>query len=486
MSKPRQAFGSAHRGPPHGFLASAAASEGLFIRTADIPAWLESRRKLHRFSIRQIAFAELTEWRFDPHTGNLGHASGRFFTVEGLEVRTDYPAPAVSYQPIINQPEIGILGILGKRFDGVLHFLIQAKMEPGNINLVQLSPTVQATKSNYTQVHGGRRPRYLEYFLERSRGRVLVDQLQSEQGAFFLRKRNRNMIVETLDDVPVHEDFCWLTLSQIKAMLQRNDLVNMDTRTVISGIPLASSEEEASALGFRRESGQGGFEQDLLRSALSREGVVMDNDEIISWFTELKATSDIQARQVPLRALPAWSKDDVSIHREDRCFFSVIAVAVEADNREVAGWSQPIVQPCSRGTTAFITKRIDGVLHFLIQARMEPGMFDMFELAPTVQYLPGSAAPAAADKPPFFYDLVANAPRACIRHESTQSEEGGRFYHYQNRNLVIELDEAQELQLPRGYLWMTLGQIHEFLRYNNYFNIEARGLLACLGVGGAL
>ena len=107
----------------------------------------------------------------------------------------------------------------------------------------------------------------------------------------------------------------------------------------------------------------------------------------------------------------------------------------------------------------------------------------MFEMAPTIQYLPGSGGISPADSPPPFFDLVMNAPRDCIRHESLQSEEGGRFYHYQNRNLVIEVNESEQLELPRGYIWMTLGQIHEFLRYNNYFNIEARGLLACLSVG---
>ena len=38
------------------------------------------------------------------------------------------------------------------------------QMEPGNINKVQLSPTVQATKSNYTRVHGGKAIKYLNFF----------------------------------------------------------------------------------------------------------------------------------------------------------------------------------------------------------------------------------------------------------------------------------------------------------------------------------
>jgi dTDP-4-dehydro-6-deoxy-alpha-D-glucopyranose 2,3-dehydratase len=458
-----------------GFLASALSQEGASLATADIPAWLESRRQKHRFSIRRVPLAELASWSFASESGNLVHESGRFFSVEGLRVTTSYPTVSVYHQPIVNQPEIGILGILAKRFDGLLHFLIQAKMEPGNVNLVQLSPTVQATRSNYTKVHGGSAVRYLEYFAERSRGSVLVDQLQSEQGSFFLRKRNRNMIVETTDDVPVHDDFCWLTLGQLKRMLREPNLVNMDTRTVLSAIPLAGTEGELAGLGAGED-----FEARLLRSSLARERGLHSNDEIMSWFTELKATAEIRVQSLPLTGLPGWSRDDLSIHRHDRGYFEVIGIAVEADSREVRGWSQPIVRPVSAGTTGFLVQQVAGTLHFLVQARMEPGIFDMFEMAPTVQHIPGSDLPDAP-----LLDVFASAPAQAVRYAAIQSEEGGRFFHYQNRNIVVELPADQRLAAPRGYIWMTLGQIHEFLRYNNYFNIEARGLIACLGVTSA-
>jgi len=76
-----------------------------------------------------------------------------------------------------------------KKINGILYFLMQAKIEPGNINAVQLSPTLQATKSNYTQVHKGNVPLYLSYFLEERKDvTILLDQLQSEQGARFLKK----------------------------------------------------------------------------------------------------------------------------------------------------------------------------------------------------------------------------------------------------------------------------------------------------------
>ena len=35
-------------------------------------------------------------------------------------------------------------------------YLLQAKVEPGNINKIQISPTVQATRSNYLRIHGGK------------------------------------------------------------------------------------------------------------------------------------------------------------------------------------------------------------------------------------------------------------------------------------------------------------------------------------------
>ncbi len=133
----------------------------------------------------------MTSWFFEPETDNLVHQSGRFFRIEGIAVRTNFGPTPRWMQPIINRPEIGILGFLTQRIGGVLHFLTQAKMEPGNVNLVQLSPTVQATHSNYTRVHEGLRPSFLDYFLERGAARVHVDRLQSEQGTRFLRKRNR-------------------------------------------------------------------------------------------------------------------------------------------------------------------------------------------------------------------------------------------------------------------------------------------------------
>ena len=108
---------------------------------------------------------------------------------------------------------------------------------------------------------------------------------------------------------------------------------------------------------------------------------------------------------------------------------------------------------------------------------MECGNFDVMELAPTVQCLTDVVTPE--DKPE-FYDYVMNARKEQILIDALQSEEGGRFYHEQNRNLLIEADEDFPLDLPPRYTWMTLRQIYKFLRFNNYLNIQARSIISAL------
>src|ERR1700760_1894513 len=133
--------------------------------------WMAERQRANNFSVEPVEFAELDRWSFAPGTGDLVHDSGGFFQIRGVRAVRDEPDGEAWSQPVIDQPEVGILGIVTKEIDGVLCLLMQAKMEPGNVNTIQLSPTVQATRSNYLRRHGGAPTRYLEYFREETRCR---------------------------------------------------------------------------------------------------------------------------------------------------------------------------------------------------------------------------------------------------------------------------------------------------------------------------
>lgn len=420
-------------------------------RSEDVTDWLAERAAATVFRVDRIPFARMDNWRFDEATGNLVHRSGRFFSIEGVHVTTDDGTPREWYQPVVKQPEIGILGVLVKEFDGVWYFLMQAKMEPGNPNLMQLSPTVQATRSNYTKVHHGRDVKYLDYFLEPERhGRVIADVLQSEHGDWFDRKRNRNMIIEVSDDVPVLEDFRWLTLGQLGRLLRLDNVVNMDARTVLACAPV----DHGDTVGLHSDTA------------------------LLSWLTTERTRREISAELVPLAGLPDWTRGEYSIDHECGRSFQVVAVSVRAGNREVDGWTQPLIEPRERGVIAFLTRRIGGVPHLLAHARVEAGSRDTLELAPTVQYTSIDRGNHTAAGRSAFLDLVMAAEPARVRYQAVHSEEGGRFLNAESRYLVVEAEVP--LDPPTGYLWVTPGQLGSLVNHSQYINVQARTLLACL------
>lgn len=442
-----------------------------FNSTVDIKSWIEQRNREVEVEVEQIPFEKMKMWHSESD-GSIRHDSGRFFSIVGIDVRTDIDSMQHWRQPIILQPEVGYLGILTKEIDGVLYCLMQAKIEPGNVNCVQISPTLQATKSNYSCVHSGKAPNYLGYFVNAKPENIILDQLQSEQGARFMRKRNRNIIIKVDEDVPVLEDFHWMTLGQIKELMHCDNLVNMDTRTVLSGLKISDYITPLDGLKSMSE-----FGRSMILSSVTNYSHISTRDHL-SWLTNLKAKYDLFVNFCPVNDMPGWKKTDREIVRDDEKYFKIIGVNVTISNREVASWCQPLVQPMQNGLCAFIIKKINGIYHFLVQAKLECGNFDVMELAPTVQCLTGNAENSA--KKPEFYDYVMNAPKERIIIDALQSEEGGRFYHEQNRNMLVEADDNFPLELPERYTWMSLRQIYKFLRFNNYLNIQARSIISAL------
>ena len=462
------------------FLKSAFALNEGIVPTPKALDWIREQNEKVRVEVRKIPLSDLDQWLFDKEKTRLTHTSGKFFSIDGIRVTTNWGEIKTWEQPIINQPEIGYLGFITKEFNGILHFLVQAKIEPGNVNHVQLSPTLQATKSNYTRAHKGQAPNYLDYFTNATRDQILLDQLQSEQGARFLRKRNRNIIILVEEEIEVLDNFIWLTLGQLKQLMAYDNIVNMDTRTVVSGISYGTfSFEEIEQLPVGSNIGKDIFSAKMLRSALFTDKGLHKQDSLIGFITEQKCKFELEVHPIPIKELRDWVVDENSIHHKDHKYFSIIAVEVSISNREVRKWTQPMVQPAQEGLCAFVCKEINGTIHFAVQTKLECGNFDIIEFAPTVQCLTGNYKQTAKGSLPFL-DYVLNAPENQIIFDTYQSEEGGRFYREQNRNMIILAGEELSTELPENYIWMTLNQLQTFIKYNNYINIQARSLIAAI------
>lgn len=463
------------------FLLSSLCKEGYFVKTFEVLDWVEHQKRQVNVEVNVCKFSSLKKWSYK--NGSLVHDTGKFFSIDGIRVIKQTNESLIWEQPIINQPEIGYLGIITKMINGVLHFLLQAKIEPGNVNNVQLSPTLQATKSNYSKVHKGNAPLYLDLFLKASKDQILVDQLQSEQGARFLKKRNRNIIIYTEANISLYNNFIWLTLAQIKELMLIDNLINMDTRTVLSSISFDSIDlRKLISNGILTDlinSKHTNIGSKFLLSAIHSGNEHNSLDRIISFLTNFKSIYELHIQRIDVKKIKNWVFTDECLKHSENKFFEVIPVNIEIGNREVLSWSQPIVRPLQEGLCVFVTKEINGVLHFIVQAKVECGNHDVIEFAPTVQCLTGNYKDSVDGEIPFL-NYVLNVSDNKVVYNTLQSEEGGRFYKEQNRNIIIFDNNVEHLELPEHYIWMTLNQIFYFIKFNNFFNIQARSLISAI------
>jgi NDP-hexose 2,3-dehydratase. len=110
---------------------------------------------------------------------------------------------------------------------------------------------------------------------------------------------------------------------------------------------------------------------------------------------------------------------------------------------------------------------------------VEPGNIDCIELCPTISCSNFEYVKKSQDKPPFFEYFDGTKKQADVIYDVLQSEEGGRFYQLQNRNMLVVINDSEQPELPSNYTWMTLNRIMTFMRFE-FFNIEARSLISSI------
>ena len=450
------------------------ASEGSLHTMGEIESWLKERGETLRVVIEKIDFMYDGFWFYDEASGMIRNRNDSFFKLSGY--RETGNGQLVCEQPVIIQDEIGYLGIICKQIDGVLHFLMQAKIEPGNINTIQLSPTIQATRSNFTRKHGGKAPAYLDYFLHADRYTLILDQIQSEQSSRFYKKRNRNIMIQVDEDEPVEvlPSHMRMTLGQIKQLMTKDNLVNMDTRTVLSCIPFAEwakNEDEAAEV-------KPYFSDHALYASMFESGDDQRFHQLFHMMNDYKMFSEIRGQLIPLDQLSAWEMTKTEIVCRNPADYKIICCHIEIDGREVRQWEQPLVEACGMMMLGLFTRVYQGKREFLVRLRHEPGCFDTVEWGPTVQLEPTNPCNQLDGIEADFIRRAAQEKG--IMKDVILSEEGGRFYHEQNRNLIIEISPDEALSLPEDYAWADYYTLNRMLLFNNYLNIQLRNLLSLL------
>ena len=449
-------------------------TEGTVNSMSEISDWVASRYDGLKVSIEKIDFSYNGFWYYDEENGYIRNRNNSFFQLAGYqEIEDDQ---IINEQPVIIQDEIGYLGIICKNINGRLNFLMQSKIEPGNVNKIQISPTIQATKSNFTRMHGGKSPAYLEYFVNATQHEIIVDQIQSEQSSRFYKKRNRNIIIYVEDDIEVEKSHMWMTLGQIKELMKIDNLVNMDTRTVLSCIPfsdknLTREEKEEIKPLFSDES--------FYRSIFESE----DDEQfqyIFNQINDQKMYRKENSRLVPIKSMKGWEVKPTEICCKSPYDFKVIYCHIEIEGREVKYWEQPLIEAMGEAVFGLFTTVRNGVRKFLVCVKPEIGCFDTVEIGPTIQLEPTNPRNNINKVERLFLNKYSEKEDIMI--DVILSEEGGRFYHEQNKNVVIEVSENEMGSLPKGYFWLDFATLNKMVQYNNCLNIQLRNVLSLLNI----
>ena len=408
-----------------------------------IKKWIFKQKKINNIFIKKKNLDDLVNWKVSKD--KIYHKTRKFFQIVGIRVFTNLNKTTWD-QPIMVQNENGILGIIRKKFNKEYKYLLQAKLEPGNINQLQLSPTVQATESNYKRVHGGKKTKFLEYFIKK---KFVVKSKQSEQGLRYLNKFNTNYLVDIKKKLQLPKNFKWFSKSELTYLIKQKNLINMDVISIFS----------------------------CCIKKNKKEIPINSNKKIYEWLARQNKKYRITYKKIPISNIKNWvfkKKDFFNIKKRH---FSIIGLNIKSNCREVKNWDQPIIAG-KKGFAGFIVKKVNDTEHYLCRYILKPGLRGgkiscSANFSDIKDYKNNINIPSYEKKIIHFFFREKK-----YLYNNIHSDEGGRFYHTQIKRVVIKSNNVLEKQLDSKFIWISHNQFLNLVK-KRMIDIETRLLFTC-------
>ncbi len=410
--------------------------------------WFKLQKKNNKINVKIKKLDNLNNWYFSKDS--IFHESKKFFKIIGIDVKSNLIGKNWD-QPIIVQNELGILGIIKDKKKE--RYLLQAKVEPGNKNKLQLSPTVQATKSNYTRIHGGKKIPFLSFFINKKKNFIS----QSEQGYRYLFKFNYNSLVETTKSIKIFDNFYWFNKKDLAKLTRIKSILNMDTISVFSSF-ISKNKIDTPLINMQK---------------------------INKWIKIKDKAFNLKIKIKPLVNLKNWIVTNDSINHKKNKHFSVIGININANKREVKEWDQPIIKGKEMAFAGYLIKEFNKTNHYLCRYNKKPGL-KKSTLSCSVNTSDlknyNSSNNLENFEKKILKDFFLNKKRKLKSiYDNILSDEGGRFFNCEIRYKALQLNNNTKIKIPHNYIWISQNQMIEMISKKK-IDIEARLLFGCINI----
>ena len=410
--------------------------------------WLKSQKKQNKIKVKIKKLDNLNNWYFNKNS--IFHKSKKFFKIVGIDVKSNLVGKNWD-QPIIVQNELGILGIIKDKKRE--RYLLQAKVEPGNKNKLQLSPTVQATKSNYTRIHGGKKIPFLSFFINKKKDFIS----QSEQGYRYLFKFNYNSLVEITKSIKIFNNFYWFNKRDLIKLVKIKNILNMDTISVFSSF-ISKNRKDFPLISMQK---------------------------INKWIKIKDRIFNLKIKIKPLANLKNWIVKNDSINHKKNKHFSVIGININANKREVKEWDQPIIKGKKMAFAGYLIKEFNKTNHYLCRYNKKPGL-KKSTLSCSVNTSDLKNYNSSNDLINFEKKILKNfflnkKKKFKSIYDNILSDEGGRFFNCEIRYKALQLNNNTKIKIPHNYIWVSQNQMIEMISKKK-IDIEARLLFGCINI----
>ncbi len=181
-----------------------------------------------------------------------------------------------------------------------------------------------------------------------------------------------------------------------------------------------------------------------------------------------------------LNHLIDWKVDEFGVTCVLPTNFCIRYYDIEISGREVSKWTQPLFKASGKATFGLIYKRSGKDIYFLVHLQPEIGTYDKVEFGPTVQWEANCIVEENVINSLFRHKLDNKSD---VILDVLLSEEGGRFFHEENRNVIIDVTgEELAYGMPGSYIWVDYVSLSELILMGCYVNIQLRNLMALLDV----